>query len=367
MSIAYQAQSKETVVIQLVNPSEIAIVHFDDMTISQEPPLIVQENHYDPWGLNLVGIEQQGNPEHKYQYNGKEKQEELGLAWSDYGARMYDAQLGRWHVVDPMAEVQRGWTSYRYAFDNPLRFFDPNGMLEIENDGEVVRSSNSEEARLMFLGFLKRFGNQSKEGESNNTSTSWRGLTSTRLIELGAANEYNESSARNRFETFSRKESGFDENDREFFSPEVGRFIKPDGVRKVYEYGIDFPFKPYRRTKGYISFFDASTAKGTIYKSTDNYQYMAMIDAISTIAANRGNFTVYTTSDTEISPTLIEYARAKNIALHHAKAYEWGDTGRIAFGPAVNLTSNTHGSVYSGAVPRDYEPSWWVPASYIFP
>ncbi len=133
LSIAYQASSKETVVIQLVNPSEIAIVHFDDMTISQEPPLIVQENHYDPWGLNLVGIEQQGSPDHKYQYNGKEKQEELGLAWSDYGARMYDAQIGRWHVVDPMAGIEPTASPFAYVNNNPVILIDPTGMLSRYN------------------------------------------------------------------------------------------------------------------------------------------------------------------------------------------------------------------------------------------
>lgn len=97
--------------------------------------MIVQENHYDPFGQNLVDIETKGTPDDKGQYTGKERVDKFGLELTDYGARWYDAQLGRWHSVDP---VNQYGSPYVAMGNNPVSHVDPDGQFALLLTGAIL-------------------------------------------------------------------------------------------------------------------------------------------------------------------------------------------------------------------------------------
>jgi RHS repeat-associated protein len=99
-----------------------------------ESGTIIQEDSYYPYGMNMAGLSHCSSEDlpNKYLYNGKELQDDFGLGWYDYGARFYDAAIGRWHVVDPMAESYYAWSPYNYVRGNPIARFDPIGMWDDE-------------------------------------------------------------------------------------------------------------------------------------------------------------------------------------------------------------------------------------------
>ena len=114
----------------------------NNRVVVDEEGTVEEVNHYYPFG----GVFSSTGDAQPYKYNGKELDRKGGLDWYDYGARYYDAALGRWHVVDPMAEEYYSISPYEYCNNSPIIYIDPTGMLytgyTVDRNGYILKINN---------------------------------------------------------------------------------------------------------------------------------------------------------------------------------------------------------------------------------
>lgn len=117
----------------------------NNRVVVDEGGKVEEWNDYYPFGGLMASSSGSVQP---YKYNGKELDRKGGLDWYDYGARQYDAALGRWHAMDPMAEEYYPSSPYAYCVNNPIKYIDPDG-------GTVViwyKNSNGQNASYSYSG-----------------------------------------------------------------------------------------------------------------------------------------------------------------------------------------------------------------------
>jgi RHS repeat-associated protein len=111
------------------------------------------------FGMAMVGRDDQGD--YRFGFNGKEKNTEWDNGSYDFDARMYDARLGRWSAVDPLAKEYPDISGYTYVTNNPIYYIDPDGK-------KIIVADKAQQA--IVLGYLKeQFGSDiyvfNKKGE----------------------------------------------------------------------------------------------------------------------------------------------------------------------------------------------------------
>jgi RHS repeat-associated protein len=130
----------------------------------------------------MAGISDQAalKPENFFKYNGKELQHKefsdgSGLEEYDYGARMYDQQIGRFGTIDRLADLFQNITPYQYGSDNPLLYVDINGDSVVPVN-QVVWPNFDVNNNQIGLNEVTITATSNKKQDANNMSLSDEGL-----------------------------------------------------------------------------------------------------------------------------------------------------------------------------------------------
>lgn len=261
---------------------------------------------YYPFGMELEGVMPDTTaPNFIHLYNGKEFNEELG--WYDYGARWYDPVIGRWNAVDPIAEKFPEWSPYNYTFDNPIQFIDLDGLEPVPISSTTFRR---------FAHNLGLSGNQQIGAYFERLVIA--SLQTTRPIVHNTRENFF-SSVR------QRRNGGLPES------------VRPDGI-SIY-FGAsdkgDVFFSP--------AFFEAKATSATITKGYRKSQITGMIDVLANMDKRErelASLTLITTSNTNISDKIIDYATKRNVVIFQSIAAIDDETGEFIISERQILNGN---------------------------
>jgi RHS repeat-associated protein len=122
-------------------------IHWDNYVANTSvTPTVVSYDDYDAWGMVLEGRSNvAGDDRRRFKFTGKERDTESGYDY--FGARYYDARIGRFISVDPLDEKFPGWSPYHYALMNPGRFIDKDGRDTLA----IQLQSDRQESGLAYL------------------------------------------------------------------------------------------------------------------------------------------------------------------------------------------------------------------------
>ena len=109
---------------------------YSSMVILDDTGAVVNTQEYYPFGETSFG----SYGKKRYQYVGKERDEESGLYY--YGARYYSPKYNLMLSVDQMYELYPSFSPYAYTLQNPVRYVDPTGMFVEDHEYSVDKQGN---------------------------------------------------------------------------------------------------------------------------------------------------------------------------------------------------------------------------------
>lgn len=159
-------------------------VFFDNLVVNLKHGPLVEQKDYYSFGMENPALSTQSIKQNYYanrtKYGGKELQNKeftdgTGLEDYDYGARLYDPQLGRWHAVDRHAAKYENFSLYGFVFNNPINKIDPNGMdthlsgVAAQEFAQQIQDMGQHSAEV--YDHIAQFYKNENGGESDNNFT----------------------------------------------------------------------------------------------------------------------------------------------------------------------------------------------------
>jgi RHS repeat-associated protein len=127
-----------------------------------------------------------GKLENRYKYNSgtelesKEFSDGSGLDLYATDFRSYDAQIGRFHQVDMLTELNENWSPYSFAQNNPILYNDPFGLDTVKVGVKAGQTTGSATNADGTKGTYQTDGNGGVEGTGMSGTGGDATVTSTR-------------------------------------------------------------------------------------------------------------------------------------------------------------------------------------------
>jgi RHS repeat-associated protein len=135
--------------IYLSNENESPVeVYFDDFKVEHVKSSVIESQDYYPFGLTFNSYQRENGLSNSFKFNGKEEQDELSLNTTGFGWRQYNPAIGRWSVVDQLAEKYYSMSPYTFVANNPINLVDLDGReIDEESRAEWDKQKKSVENR----------------------------------------------------------------------------------------------------------------------------------------------------------------------------------------------------------------------------